>query len=450
MRKLTGLIGLLAVASGCQVGPITTYDVTMEQRQGRMVRSVIREVEWPAGPTSRPDTVEAWAGVYPDRLPDDMGNSGRQIALASDLGVATIYVERFAGNDDQAAVLEARLRSIDRAADLLAGWAKERSPRHKDFAAVGEFFDRDFRRDVKNLAVLNWSRDLSERRMHEGRLGDGPGRGDAILRSSQYLLEHGYVTSETAPVGLQALLQLGSGVSDEAVRRFLGAVVARMGVADPALADQFVSLISGAGGALHEGLADYVRGQPDYQAALAGEIADAADAAGPATRPDDEGLCPTQWLLSLWSPALPLPATGLAWLRWFGPSTQLNLRLKSPNPPVATNGQWADGAVSWQASLDDDIPAVCFAILACPAEGFQRHRFGRVVLSGQGLFEYCLWRAALTEQDRLQWDEFLRGLVPGRDLLARLKAFRFDSQKDTDPAPSIAGLDMIVRALEDP
>ncbi len=60
----------------------------------------------------------------------------------------------------------------------------------------------------------------------------------------------------------------------------------------------------------------------------------------------------------------------------------------------------------------------------------QKEHFGGVVLTGDELTEYCLWRSGQDKQRGDEWDAFLAGLRPGSELVKKLDAFRFPGEPD--------------------
>jgi hypothetical protein len=62
---------------------------------------------------------------------------------------------------------------------------------------------------------------------------------------------------------------------------------------------------------------------------------------------------------------------------------------------------------------------------------FQTERFGRVLLEGEDLGAYGIWRTGLDRQDAVEWEGFLMSLKHGEDLKKRLDAFHFTR----DPVP---------------
>ena len=78
--------------------------------------------------------------------------------------------------------------------------------------------------------------------------------------------------------------------------------------------------------------------------------------------------------------------------------------------PFFTNGTWnaASGRVEFKGGFYDapyryaQFNAPYYALWALPAQR-QESLFGAVVLEGQPLAEYCVWEAALKDDDRTRW-----------------------------------------------
>jgi hypothetical protein len=80
----------------------------------------------------------------------------------------------------------------------------------------------------------------------------------------------------------------------------------------------------------------------------------------------------------------------------------------------------------------------------------QKSHFGKVALSGDGLTQYCIWRSGLDAKRGGEWDEFVAGLQPGRELAEKIEAFRFskeDEPPETKEAKQNVGPSDIVRRL---
>jgi hypothetical protein len=109
---------------------------------------------------------------------------------------------------------------------------------------------------------------------------------------------------------------------------------------------------------------------------------------------------------------------------------QLTLRLKTGREPVVTNGNWSlkYRRVSWPKQFlpqPGQPPQLSYAAWDQPDAAAQESHFGKVVLQGESLIEYCLWYHGLTEVERQEWDAFADTLRPGDELAGKLKTFRF-------------------------
>lgn len=135
---------------------------------------------------------------------------------------------------------------------------------------------------------------------------------------------------------------------------------------------------------------------------------------------------------------------------------QLSLGLKTGREPVATNGDWSgeDTRVSWPKQFlpqPGQPPQLTYAVWDQPDAAAQQRHFGKVVLQGESLIEYCLWYHGLTEAEQQEWDAFVGTLSPGDELPDSLKAFRFlhepaDRQRDERIAAS--AVDAILAGLK--
>ena len=117
--------------------------------------------------------------------------------------------------------------------------------------------------------------------------------------------------------------------------------------------------------------------------------------------------------------------------------------LTLPIAPTHTNGRWDETSkqVVWDASVaartnDLDLPISCYANWAEPDGPFQLKHFGRLVLSGDQLTEYCVWRSSLGEKQAAEWDSLLESLYPGEELAKKLNAFRLLDEPTQATSPS--------------
>ena len=62
------------------------------------------------------------------------------------------------------------------------------------------------------------------------------------------------------------------------------------------------------------------------------------------------------------------------------------------------------------------------------------------MLEGDNLAGYCAWRAALAEDEAVQWEAFLRTLRPGPTLENQLRGFRFANEPPVTVEPEYESL----------
>ncbi|NOS70147.1 MAG: hypothetical protein HOP33_09480 [Verrucomicrobia bacterium] len=121
--------------------------------------------------------------------------------------------------------------------------------------------------------------------------------------------------------------------------------------------------------------------------------------------------------------------------RLFNWDDYLEIKLSLPSEPIHTNGRWdaAHKQVLWESNLDDReqatrLPAFCYASWAAADATFQKNHFGSVILTGESLLEYCLWRASLNTKQAGQWEAMLAGLKADTSVVGSLDAFRFSDE----------------------
>jgi hypothetical protein len=121
-----------------------------------------------------------------------------------------------------------------------------------------------------------------------------------------------------------------------------------------------------------------------------------------------------------------------------GPN-RLNVHMQAAREPLFTNGQWNgdEGRVTWSGNISSrqekyhNLPRNCYAMWVTPDEAAQTAKFGKIVLDGEELAEYALWRNGLSELEAEQWDALLDDLTP-RTVEDKLDDFTFEG--DDEPA----------------
>jgi hypothetical protein len=351
-------------------------------------------------------------GEFTNELPDDVGGAGAYTNLTTSLGEAGFYVERFRGNDDLAGMTERRFKAADQLADLIVGWSRMELGRESGYDKLRQFLDVDFRRDLKNLSAYWW----------EGQLASAyktNANEEFIVRFGQYLFERGYFTFGEIP----GLFRAVSGDDSQALLRQIQRLVAsKMGVPEtkpvPAslafLADETM---------MEKSFDKYLAGTALYRAKLKQWEKDKK------LKPDLKRPEPSEVVGDAFG--------NLVEFDLFGKPDHLAVRLLLPSSPVHSNGRWDEALkqVIWETDIEDrtnasHFPFSCYASWAQADQEYQKEHFGRVVLTGDELTQYCLWRSSQDKQKGGEWDAFVASLQPGSGLVARIDAFRFPGEPD--------------------
>lgn len=377
------------------------------------------------------DQKHKFSGRFTGKMPAEIQNSGTLSRWVSPFGTATLYLERFGGNDDIVGQFEMRKKAMDHLADLVTGWLESELGREPNWPKLRRFLETEFRRDLQNLsatALVASGEDDSRaiRADAEAESTSADVFETALTRVYQYLIERGYFE----PRDLPALLASMDGNGSFAVRwgeRFLRKKLELPENAPrPAglafLADLETSFRS---------LDRYLQTTPEYKR---------LEEAWEARRIDDAKERRPEAIDILVEPI----DDAFLQLRLFEDSTEVSVMLYCPVRPSSTNGSWdqAKGAIHWNTLQNGDtgLPTFFFANWAEPDTKAQVARFGKEILSGVVLGEYVLWYAGLGPELATEWDAFLASLQPGPDLAKRIESFRFKSDPasestTTDPPP---------------
>ena len=363
-------------------------------------------------------------GEFTNELPADVGGAGAYTNLATSLGVAGFYEERFRGNDDLAGMTERHFKSADRLTDLIVGWSRTELGREPGYDKLNQFLNVDFRRDLKNFSAYWW----------EGRLVSGyktNANEEFVVRFGQYLVEHGYFKIGEIP----GLFKDVSANDEQALLARIQRLVARkMGVPDTDPVPASLAFLASET-LLDKSFDKYLADTDLYRAKLK-EWKQARKVKPDAPKPDPEAVVSDL-------------ARNLIEFDLFGHPDHLTVRLSLPASPVHTNGRWDEALkqVVWESDIEgrtnaSHFPFSCYASWAQADQEYQKTHFGRVVLTGDELTQYCLWRNGQNQQDGGTWDTFVAGLQPGDGLAARIDAFRFLGEPDqagTNKIPSATG-----------
>jgi hypothetical protein len=338
--------------------------------------------------------------------PKDVGGQGSYLHLTSLVGSASAYQERFRGYDDQAARLQKSLDGMERLLGWFKGWAVKELKEHPGLGRLTEFLDKKVRQDMRNLVIYTA---LGERLVDF----DPKATEEMGVRMFQYLAERGYFKIEQLPK-LSSAWYRGQ-VSDAAVEimALVQRLVAReLGIDDSKPVPKELDFLADTEKAAAS-LSEYLRTTPEFTKLMV--ESEAKD------KPDPMSML-TDLLL-----------TEIIQLE-LGTEDVVTIRLKTPAKPFATNGKWKDGQVEWLKKAvkgKSGLPTFTYAYWSSPDAKFQRKHFGKVILSGENLGEYVLWRSGLNSQEGMKWDDFLKTLKPGKPevVLERVAAFRFKGEE---------------------
>lgn len=340
-------------------------------------------------------------GEFAGALPADVGGVGSYTNLATSLGTAGFYQERFRGNDDLAGKTARRFHAADQLTDLVIGWTQTEFGREHGYQKLRKFLEEDFRRDLKNAGLYFWTGEVSA-------LADPNASEEFTARFCQYLFERGYLKLSDAPA-LYAIFTDGG--DDSALLRLVQRRAAeKMGVSAAEPLPKSFTVLNDAK-TLEQSWGKFLARSDLYRAKVK-------------TWEREKKKNPKL------EPPKPLNATDDLFAEFLdgsgGEADHLTVKLALDRAPNHANGKWQDGQVVWQASLEDHraLPTLCYANWSRPDGRFQSAHFGRVLLDGDALTQYCLWQSGLGGEPARAWEKFLAGLQPGQELKKKLETFQ--------------------------
>ena len=353
-------------------------------------------------------------GRFDTNLPNDVGGAGFYSTFNTDMGQATIYSERFRGDDNLNDTLQKVQMITDRSVDFLIGWLEHELGNDPNFAKFKAFCNENIRHDINNMAIYFWlSNILTEYKSTASE--------ESLMRVMHYVIERGYLSPKQMYVA-------SFGVDDEQIFRLLQQWIAdKMGYSSPKIATERLEFLSDVKHA-EESMERYIRTTDFFTKAWEAKKLQENDPN--AEQPQiDVGEFITHDIdleFDLFS--------------WEGSKVEVKLTCK--NEPFHTNGRWDEQAsqVVWLCKIagDEKLPTFFYALWSEPNRKYQQEHFGHVTLSDVDLAQYCIWRDNLDEGKGKEWDSFVLSLNPGEDLEGRLNAFRFsiDQQKGLDTKKS--------------
>ena len=410
-------IALLLIVAGCE--KTYKYCIEMKPFSGGVERKLTcsgnfsdEELERVAALYENRINRQTFSGRFDGNLPNDAGGAGFYTTYRTSMGQVTIYSERFRGDDDLYVKLNQMGLQVDRFIDFIIGWLEHELGDDPNFDKLREFCDNNLRQDCKNLLYYFWLAGiLSEYQddVHE----------EFHMRAMHYLLERDYFSQKEA-----LLLLEGSEETVETVYNVIRKIVAgKMGYSDPNVMAERLKFLSDQEH-LEKSVERYIPTTDLYKKMWEAKKIEESD---PNAEPPETG----DILGSV------LEEAGFKF-ELFPSTYKIEVKLACHNEPFDTNGQCDEEArqIFWRSSIAENqqLPAFFYASWSDPNAKYQEEHFGRVILSGEALAEYCLWRENIDEGKGKEWDCFVLSLNPSEDLEERIGSFRFseDKQKQSE------------------
>jgi len=369
----------------------------------------------------------SFEGRFTGRTPDDVGGSGSYTFFATSLGGLYAYLERFRGAPDLAGGLA--FGACDRFADLLIGWFEAELGREQGFAGLHNFMNTRLRADMKNVAVYGWLHQAAEGLKAES-------GGEVLARLVEYVADQGYLAVEDVPLLVRAAADASADRGRGLLAHVRRVAAQKMGL-DPAGPEPAALGFLADAESAAQSLSRFLAGTEEYRAVLK-EWEENRKANPDAPRPEPGKVMED------------LLGRMLGDVILAGSSGSLTIRFSMPRQPIYANGEWDQEAACtmWgpKPLRDKGFPSFAYAVWAVPDEAAQRRLFGAMLLDGEPLYEYGMWRKGLGEKEAAEWEGFLASLKPGQELRQRLEAFRFAG----DPKPGAAGAKQVPSLADTP
>ncbi len=338
----------------------------------------------------RADTAMNVAYVASERfadVPNDIGTRGRYRHLSTPLGDYFSYAERIRGMDDPGAWVARRFASADTLAAAVGGWLRFELVTQPEWPRISAELEPELRSMAGEFVAV------------------------MLAASGRDSLQSGWLLALAPEYPLFALMAVPglSGVSDEI------SLAPHLAHARDELARRLGLLTAGDGARVLGFLADVSTSQASFERWTQ---------SSPQARAFNGDRVLTAMLTD--------PHAGAG-----NPIVEIELRV--PQKPFATNGEWNEGAkcirwrawCAWLENRDIGLPVACAADWCVPDSVAQHRLFGDVVLDDERLFIYADWFTTLAPARQAEWNRMLLALRPGRT--AALERFRFGDEKgETD------------------
>ncbi len=394
-----------------------------------------------------------FVGIFKN-VPNDINESGSFMHLNTQMGTSSLYTERFYGSDDVLARLEKSYQSIDILIELLIGWFEMELGHEPNFDMLRTFCDQNLRQDIKNIymyiyvgaIVSEMGTDLHIQ-IEESSGSETTGQleqssqtetteymEEFAARTYHYFAARGYFDQIQLP-DMAGAINYAENRDDcgwlmTIIQRF---IAGKMGHQNSTRLPASLSFLSDAETA-KASFEKYIRTSEVYNNAWEKKKLEE----------DDPNAEPPEAWEAIYT------ETGIFdWLPFnlFADQYTYKVSLSCGSKPVGSNGKWNEQTktLTWSATTPEGSSGwqtFFYAAWSTPNKQFQTAHFGKLVLKGENLAEYCLWREGLTQEDADEWDRFLLSLRPGTELTTQLSSFRF-----TADSPGTTGLANLPREL---
>jgi len=364
----------------------------------------------------------AFHGTFKDKLPNDVGGTGFYDSVVTNMGKASIYTERFRGNDDLNEEINKMNSKVDQGINFLTGWLEYELGNDPNFKNLKAFCNNQLKRDCKNIIYYFWLDSLVSEYKTDA-------EEEYVARSMHYLLEHGYLK----PAEVIALEEIDSEeVTLPIIRRL---ITEKMGYSDSKDFAKNLTFLSDAN-SIEQSFERYIPTTDLHKQLWKAKKQEEDD---PNVEPPDIEEVASELFFDF---------------ELFPPVHKVDLKLACNSKPFHTNGQWDANTceVTWSDSITENshLPMLFYNYWSSPDRKFQEEHFGRIILTKEELVKYCLWRQNLEKDKGKQWDSFLSSLKPGEKLKDWVLSFRFSEDKQaTAEKPDLAekGRKILLNAL---
>lgn len=353
-------------------------------------------------------------GTFKGKLPNDIRGAGFYESIVTNMGNASIYTERFRGNDDLDEEINKMSLKVDQGIDFLTGWLEQELGNDPNFKNLKAFCHNQLKRDCKNIIYYFWLNSLvSEYKSDADE--------EYIARMMHYLLERGYLKPAE-------VIALEKADSEQMILQIVRRLIAeKMGYPDSDTFTKNLEFLSDTDN-IERSFERYIPTTDLYKQLWEAKKQQEDD---PNVEPPDieDVISELFFDFELWPPVY-----------------KVELKLACDSEPFYTNGQWDANTseVLWSGSIEENshFPLFFYNYWSSPDRKFQEEHFGRVILSKEELVEYCLWWQNLEQDKGKQWDSLLSSLKPGENLKEQVISFHFSDYKPKDKDVTAEQLDL--------